>query len=246
MKIIFIFFFSSILLAQTPCLDAVANATGLIGEFVPQCEEDGSFSAIQCWTSTGYCWCVDENGVEIPGSSFGPGEGFPNCETTQINLCDSIELSLLSYNFDNQQQNFQVGIDIQFSSDYWLVYCGLMMTNNLGDTIALENINTANNVYGLGPGMSEIRYLQIIDLDLQFPIEGEIHLVEGFFAGDGVITCSWPFSFELDNASQMMESSIQPLIIKKVDLLGRYSIENLGLKLYIYNNGSVEKKHFIK
>ena len=28
---------------QTPCLDAVANAAGLIGEFVPQCEDDGSF-----------------------------------------------------------------------------------------------------------------------------------------------------------------------------------------------------------
>ena len=27
---------------QTPCLDAVANATGLMGEFIPQCDDDGS------------------------------------------------------------------------------------------------------------------------------------------------------------------------------------------------------------
>ena len=64
---------------QTPCLDAIANATGAIGEFIPQCEEDGSYSPIQCWGSTGYCWCVDEYGVEIAGTSLGPGEGLPNC-----------------------------------------------------------------------------------------------------------------------------------------------------------------------
>ena len=68
--------------SQTPCLDAVANSSGSIGEYVPQCEEDGSFSAMQCWWSTGYCWCVNENGEEIAGTSLGPGEGFPNCNTT--------------------------------------------------------------------------------------------------------------------------------------------------------------------
>ena len=67
-----------LLFSQTPCLDEVANATGLIGEFIPQCEEDGSYSPLQCWSSTGYCWCVDDYGVEIPGTSLGPGEGIPD------------------------------------------------------------------------------------------------------------------------------------------------------------------------
>ncbi|MAQ32145.1 MAG: hypothetical protein CMD26_05410 [Flavobacteriales bacterium] len=67
------------LFAQTPCLDAVANASGVIGEFIPQCEDDGSYSPMQCWGSTGYCWCVDVNGIEIPGTSLGPGEGLPDC-----------------------------------------------------------------------------------------------------------------------------------------------------------------------
>ena len=71
---------------QTPCLDAVANSTGLIGEYVPQCEEDGSYSPMQCWSSTGYCWCVDENGEEIPGTSLGPGEGLPNCNEQEDSL----------------------------------------------------------------------------------------------------------------------------------------------------------------
>jgi hypothetical protein len=29
-----------------------------IGEYVPQCEEDGRFAETQCHSSTGYCWCV--------------------------------------------------------------------------------------------------------------------------------------------------------------------------------------------
>ena len=31
----------------------------LIGSYLPQCEEDGSFSRVQCHASTGYCWCVE-------------------------------------------------------------------------------------------------------------------------------------------------------------------------------------------
>tara|TARA_B100000902_G_scaffold393861_1_gene448965 strand:+ start:2602 stop:3183 length:582 start_codon:yes stop_codon:yes gene_type:complete len=81
---------------QTPCLDAVANATGAIGEFIPQCEDDGSYSPIQCWSSTGYCWCVDEDGVEIPGTSLGPGEGNPDCGI----ILGCIDDTACNYNID--------------------------------------------------------------------------------------------------------------------------------------------------
>ena len=70
----------------TPCEQAQANATGLIGQFVPQCEEDGSYSSIQCWGSTGDCWCVDEYGIEIPGTTSSPGQGMPDCAST-IDAC---------------------------------------------------------------------------------------------------------------------------------------------------------------
>ena len=70
----------------TPCEQAQINASGLIGEFVPQCEEDGSFATIQCWGSTGECWCVDEYGIEIPGTISSPGQGMPDCPST-IDAC---------------------------------------------------------------------------------------------------------------------------------------------------------------
>ena len=85
-KILVCFLFPLLMISQTPCLDAVANASGLIGEFIPQCEDDGSYSPTQCWGSTGYCWCVDVNGVEIPGTSLGPGEGIPDCNEQQGTL----------------------------------------------------------------------------------------------------------------------------------------------------------------
>ncbi|CAJ1087012.1 nidogen-2 isoform X3 [Xyrichtys novacula] len=36
--------------------------------YVPQCEADGQFSPVQCYGETTYCWCVDEDGREVPGT----------------------------------------------------------------------------------------------------------------------------------------------------------------------------------
>ncbi|VDP06242.1 unnamed protein product [Soboliphyme baturini] len=37
--------------------------------FIPECEPDGTYSVVQCHRSTGYCWCVTNNGKPIPGTS---------------------------------------------------------------------------------------------------------------------------------------------------------------------------------
>ncbi|XP_046859506.1 neurogenic locus Notch protein-like isoform X3 [Xenia sp. Carnegie-2017] len=70
--------------------DAKSNGTLLIGSFVPQCEEDGSYSDVQCHPSTGYCWCVDGEGEKIVGTETRAEE--MNCsEGTQSNPCDSVQ-----------------------------------------------------------------------------------------------------------------------------------------------------------
>lgn len=47
------------------------------GAFVPQCDSDGFYKPVQCHGSTGYCWCVDRNGVTIEGTHT---RGMPDCE----------------------------------------------------------------------------------------------------------------------------------------------------------------------
>ncbi|XP_036431549.1 CD74 molecule, major histocompatibility complex, class II invariant chain a [Colossoma macropomum] len=46
------------------------------GFFRPQCDEKGNYLPMQCWHSTGYCWCVDKNGNEIEGTLM---RGRPHC-----------------------------------------------------------------------------------------------------------------------------------------------------------------------
>ncbi|XP_076008480.1 nidogen-2 [Genypterus blacodes] len=36
--------------------------------YLPQCETDGQFSPVQCYGATSYCWCVDQDGREVPGT----------------------------------------------------------------------------------------------------------------------------------------------------------------------------------
>uniref|UniRef100_A0A7N8WQE3 Nidogen 2a (osteonidogen) n=1 Tax=Mastacembelus armatus TaxID=205130 RepID=A0A7N8WQE3_9TELE len=37
-------------------------------QYVPQCEPDGHFRPVQCYGETTYCWCVDQDGREVPGT----------------------------------------------------------------------------------------------------------------------------------------------------------------------------------
>nr|XP_012613459.1 nidogen-2 isoform X2 [Microcebus murinus] len=46
---------------------------------VPQCDEQGNFLPLQCHGSTGFCWCVDHDGHEVPGTRTPPGSTPPHC-----------------------------------------------------------------------------------------------------------------------------------------------------------------------
>lgn len=52
-----------------------------VGQYIPVCDESGAYEPMQCHGSSGYCWCVDRNGQEIPGTRSEPGSR-PMCEET--------------------------------------------------------------------------------------------------------------------------------------------------------------------
>ncbi|XP_064148544.1 nidogen-2 isoform X1 [Loxodonta africana] len=69
---------------------------------IPQCDEQGNFLPLQCHSSTGFCWCVDQRGHEIPGTRTPPGSTPPHCgapEPTQRpqTVCERWRESLLEH-----------------------------------------------------------------------------------------------------------------------------------------------------
>lgn len=44
----------------------LAAKPGNVGAYIPKCKDSGAFEPKQCWGPTGLCWCVDNDGQEIP------------------------------------------------------------------------------------------------------------------------------------------------------------------------------------
>ncbi|XP_054276219.1 SPARC-related modular calcium-binding protein 2 isoform X2 [Macrosteles quadrilineatus] len=50
--------------------------------YIPECTTDGRYQKVQCYKSTGYCWCVNEDsGTTIPGTSV--KDNHPKCDSVQ-------------------------------------------------------------------------------------------------------------------------------------------------------------------
>ncbi|CAJ1058566.1 CD74 molecule%2C major histocompatibility complex, class II invariant chain a [Xyrichtys novacula] len=62
---------------KTKCELESTSKTGKLGDYRPQCDEQGKYKPMQCWHSTGYCWCVDESGTVIEGTTM---RGRPDCQ----------------------------------------------------------------------------------------------------------------------------------------------------------------------
>lgn len=53
--------------------------------YIPKCTSDGRYQKIQCYESTGYCWCVNEDtGKNIPGTSV--KNETPKCDILQPSM----------------------------------------------------------------------------------------------------------------------------------------------------------------
>jgi len=48
----------------------------MVGAFLPSCKLNGDYEEVQCHGSTGFCWCVDKLGNELPGTRT---REEPNC-----------------------------------------------------------------------------------------------------------------------------------------------------------------------
>ena len=82
LTIILFISFLSFIWAEDCCeaADVATENCGGLGCYIPQCTEDCEWEPMQCWSSTGYCWCVNEDGEEIEGTSMPSWQGFPVCE----------------------------------------------------------------------------------------------------------------------------------------------------------------------
>lgn len=76
-----------------PCLAALKSVPSILlrgqpmvitGSFVPQCDDDGFYSRVQCHSSTGECWCVDRNGKRISDATATTGS--PDCAKSDAKM----------------------------------------------------------------------------------------------------------------------------------------------------------------
>lgn len=142
------------------------------------------------------CMCFDMydpvigcNGITYSNECYAQCDGVQFWESVNQggdDVCDLIEVSILSSN--NEAIIFEY--ETYFDSDVSFAYAGFVLIDEIGDTVAVETIENANNVYGIYGQMQEIRMLESYNLGYELPLEAQLHLIEGFFAGNPESVCS--------------------------------------------------------
>ena len=161
-----------------------------------------------------------------------------NCPTSTLSLCDSV---VITYSYmDSSSIPNLIYFDVQVSGFGPNVgYPGFVLLDQLGDTVAYENFNTAGNVYTLMPNAIETRFLDIIQ-NFTLPFNGFIHLLDGWFAGNPNTECIYPFY--ISGMTSITQQTINKQLLKITDLLGRETKQTNQPLFYLYDDGTVEKR----
>ena len=167
-------------------------------------------------------------------------EGQCCSECIEPAYCDSINLNPILPLDESMDDALMVNIETSFTS-YSIPYAGLILFDNMGDTVAIETLSTAGNVYGIGPYTSETRSLLFLK-ELIFPFTGEICIVEGLFAGNSNIVCSYEVIWEYVGLSEIEEHN-EVKLVKMLDIMGReqHNHKPGQLLFYIFNDGTIKK-----
>ena len=188
-----------------------------------------------------YNWM--SNSPNPPQVQIDPQHYFSNnCPTSTLSLCDSV---VITYSYmDSSTIPNLIYFDVQVSGFGPNVgYPGFVLLDQLGDTIAYENFNTAGNVYTLMPNAIETRFLDVIQ-NISLPFNGFIHLVDGWFAGNPNTACIYPFY--ISGMTSITQQTINKQLLKIIDILGRETNQKKKSLIYIYDDGTVEKKIIIE
>ena len=170
-----------------------------------------------------------------------------NSDTCILNYHPSCDSVSVFFNYiDSLTSPHQIHINIETlnfgNSNFG--YGGFVLLDEIGDTVASENINNAGNVYGLMQNYTENRFLDLSQI-ISIPFNGTLHLISGFFAGNSITSCVFPFNITNETTS-IKEYSTNKKLLKVTDLLGRETKKTNQPLLYIYNDGTVEKKVIIE
>lgn len=142
------------------------------------------------------CLCIEIydpvlgcNGTTYSNECYAACDGVQAWESINDNgedVCSLIEVNILSSN--NEAIIFEY--ETYFDSVIVFAYAGFVLIDDMGDTVAVENIDNSENVYGIYGQMQETRMLESYNFGYELPLEAELHLIEGFFAGNPESVCS--------------------------------------------------------
>ncbi|KAL9548120.1 hypothetical protein MBANPS3_005843 [Mucor bainieri] len=71
----------------------------VIGNFIPQCQPDGSYRPRQCYGSTGYCVCVNTITGAAISEAVGPTGDFDSMVNKAIACQDAAKVLFVNWNY---------------------------------------------------------------------------------------------------------------------------------------------------